>query len=93
MVVTYIHQETEADIMDRSNTAQAEQETLDLEVQPRVISGDDTGRPDIWEHGMQHGGTHGPARDEALKRITRSHPRRDIPRIESMDPLRAPAKE
>lgn len=48
---------------------------------------------EIEEQGMQHGGVHGPAKDEALKRITRLHPQRDIPRIESMDPLSAPAKE
>ncbi|MGA8147586.1 MAG: DUF2934 domain-containing protein [Gallionellaceae bacterium] len=45
------------------------------------------------EFGMQHGGTLGPAEDEALKRIIRGHPRRDIPRIESMEPEDAPPKE
>ena len=47
----------------------------------------------IVEFGMQHGGTLGPAEDEALKRALRGHPRRDIPRIESMEPEDAPAKE
>ena len=47
----------------------------------------------IEEFGMQHGGTLGPAEDEALKRIIRGHPRRDIPRIESMEPEDAPPKE
>jgi hypothetical protein len=45
------------------------------------------------EVGMQHGGTLGPAEDEALKRVIRGHPRRDIPRIESMEPEDAPARE
>ncbi len=47
----------------------------------------------IEEFGMQHGGTLGPAEDEALKRIIRGHPRRDIPRIESMEPEDSPSKE
>ena len=47
----------------------------------------------IKEFGMQHGGTLGPAEDEALKRAIRGHSRRDIPRIESMEPEDAPAKE
>jgi len=47
----------------------------------------------IEEFGMQHGGTLGPAEDEALKRVIRGHPRRDIPRIESMEPEDAPPKE
>lgn len=47
----------------------------------------------IEEFGMQHGGTIGPAEDEALKRIIKGHPRRDIPRIESMEPEDSPPKE
>jgi hypothetical protein len=47
----------------------------------------------LEEFGMQHGGTRSPAQDEALKRIIRGHPRRDIPRIESMEPEDAPSKE
>ena len=83
----------ETENMARSATPPGEQEGPDIPVQSRVASGDDSGAQDMDEHGMQHGGGRGRARDEALKRITRSHPRRDIPRIESMDPLHAPAKE
>jgi Protein of unknown function (DUF2934) len=45
------------------------------------------------EFGMQHGGTLSPSVDEALKRVIKGHPRRDIPRIESMEPEDAPPKE
>lgn len=47
----------------------------------------------LEESGMQHGGARSPAQAEALKRIIRGHPRRDIPRIESMEPEDAPPKE
>lgn len=45
------------------------------------------------ELGMQHGGAHGPAEDDALKRIVRQHPRRDIPRMESIEPEDAPPRQ
>jgi len=45
------------------------------------------------EAAMQHGGTVGPAQDEALKRALKQHPRREIPRIESVEPEEAPLKE
>lgn len=45
------------------------------------------------EFGLQQGCTLGPREDEALKRRIKQHPRRDIPRIESMDPEDAPLKE
>lgn len=47
----------------------------------------------IEELGMQHSGALGPGRDDALKRVTRQHPLRDIPRVESMEPVDAPPKE
>lgn len=47
----------------------------------------------LEEFGMQHGGSRSPAQDEVLKRIIRGHPRREIPRIESMEPEDAPSKE
>lgn len=47
----------------------------------------------IEEFRMQQGSTLGPAKDEALKRIIRGHPQRDIPRIESIEPKDAPPKE
>ena len=47
----------------------------------------------VEEYGMQQGGPLGRAEDEALKRIIRQHPRRDIPRIESIEPEDAPLKE
>lgn len=79
--------------MARRDTTPAGDDSAAFEARPRVISGDDTDMGDLDEYGMQHSGTHGPAKDDALKRITRSHPLRDIPRIESIDPLRAPSKE
>lgn len=42
---------------------------------------------------MQQSGTHGPAKDEKLKRIIKQHPRKAIPRVESMEPEKAPFKE
>lgn len=45
------------------------------------------------ENGLQQSCTLGPREDEALKRIIRQHPRRDIPRIEGIDPEDAPLKE
>ena len=43
--------------------------------------------------GMQEGGPHGFWEDDALKRIVKQHPRKDIPRVESIEPRQAPAKE
>lgn len=79
--------------MGQRNTTPAGDDSATFEARPRVISGDDTDAGELEEYGMQHGGTHGPAKDDAFKRITRSHPLRDIPRIESIDPLHAPSKE
>ena len=45
------------------------------------------------EFELQQSGTLGPREDEALKRIAKQHPRRDIPRIESVEPEDAPLKE
>ena len=45
------------------------------------------------EFEVQQSATHGPREDEALKRTVRRHPRRDIPRIESVEPQEAPMKE
>lgn len=45
------------------------------------------------EFELQQSGTLGPREDEALKRMIKQHPRRDIPRIESIEPDEAPSKE
>ncbi len=45
------------------------------------------------EFGMQQGGTMGPAEDEALKRLIRRHPGKEIPLVEGIEPIDAPAKE
>ncbi len=45
------------------------------------------------EIGAQHGGPMGPAGDDALKRIVKRHPHRDIARVESIEPGEAPLKE
>ncbi len=48
----------------------------------------------ILEFGMQGGGSgRGPAEDDVLKRTLKQHPRRDISRVESMEPEDAPLKE
>jgi hypothetical protein len=53
----------------------------------------DAERDEAAEFGMQYGGPMGPAEDDALKRAIKRHPRRDIPRIDSVEPENAPLKE
>ncbi len=45
------------------------------------------------EYGVQEGGKHGSREDEALKRMVRQHPQRDISRVESMEVREAPPRE
>ena len=45
------------------------------------------------EFGMQQGGTMGPAEDEALKRLVRRHPQKEIPLVEGIEPFDAPPRE
>ena len=45
------------------------------------------------EFGMQQGGTMGPAEDEALKRLVRRHPRKEIPLVEGIESGDAPSRE
>jgi hypothetical protein len=45
------------------------------------------------EFEMQQGGTHGPGRDDELKRIVRQHPQKGIPQVEGIDPREAPPRE
>ena len=47
----------------------------------------------IAEFEMQQSGSRGRAEDEALKRMIKRHPRRDIPMIESLEPEEAPPRE
>jgi hypothetical protein len=42
---------------------------------------------------IQQSDHHSPALDDDLKRITRQHPQRDIPNVESLEPSEAPPKE
>lgn len=42
---------------------------------------------------MQQSGVHGAAGDDELKRITKQHPRKGIPQIDSIEPQEAPLKE
>jgi hypothetical protein len=39
---------------------------------------------------IQQGGTHGPAKDERLKREVKQHPQRDEPRVDSVEPGELP---
>lgn len=48
---------------------------------------------DAAEFGIQQSSTLSPAADDALKRAIKRHPRREIPRIESVEPEEAPLKE
>ena len=48
---------------------------------------------DLPETGGQESSTRSIARDEAMKRIIKRHPQRDIPRVESVEPQDAPPKE
>ena len=45
------------------------------------------------EPGMQQGGTLGPAEDEALKRLIKRHPQKEIPLVEGIAPEEAPTRE
>ncbi len=51
------------------------------------------GPDNVEEYGVQHAGPLGPAEDQALKRMLKSHPLRDIPKLESVQPDEAPPKE
>jgi len=42
---------------------------------------------------MQQSGVHGAAGDDELKHITKQHPRKGIPQVESIEPQDAPPKE
>jgi hypothetical protein len=45
------------------------------------------------EFEAQQSGAHSPREDDALKRIIKQHPVRDIPQVESVEPREAPLKE
>jgi len=66
--------------------AEADFERTSLRRQPTEAATDQ-------EFGLQQSCTHGTREDEALKLRIRQYPRRDIPRIESIDPEDAPLKE
>ncbi|MGE5170180.1 MAG: DUF2934 domain-containing protein [Rudaea sp.] len=48
---------------------------------------------EVRETGGQEGRPRGIVHDEAMKRIIRQHPQRNIPRVESIEPYEAPPKE
>lgn len=45
------------------------------------------------EFEVQQRGVHGFREDDALKRMVRQHPQRDIPRVEGVEPDEAPPRE
>ena len=45
------------------------------------------------QSGMQQGETLGPAGDDALKRLVKKHPAKEIPLVEGMEPEVAPMRE
>lgn len=48
---------------------------------------------DMGAFEVQQGGTHGPIKDDELKRIVRQHPQRGIPQVEGIEPREAPPRE
>ena len=42
---------------------------------------------------VQQSNLRSPAKQEKLKRMIKQHPQREIPRVESIDPVTAPPKE
>lgn len=48
---------------------------------------------EMMELGGQESGVHGFWEEDALKRINKQHPRKGIPRVESVEPQQAPLKE
>lgn len=48
---------------------------------------------DAADPGVHQGSSHSPREDEAMKRVIRKHPQRDIPMVEGIDPQDAPLKE
>lgn len=83
----YVHRGfTPGHALDDWLAAEADFERANMRRQPP--------EPDMdLEYGMQQGGARGFAEDEALKRMIKRHPRRDIPMIESIEPEDAPLKE
>lgn len=57
------------------------------------IERNDPHKPEVPEPEIQQGHGRSIARDERLKRSIRQHPQRDIPRVESVEPMGAPTKE
>jgi hypothetical protein len=60
---------------------------------PEAARPPETRLDDVSKVGSQESAPHSIAHDEALKRIVRQHPQRDIPRVESVEPAEAPPKE
>lgn len=48
---------------------------------------------DVAQTAVQGSSPRSVAHDEAMKRIIRQHPQRDIPRVENLEPGEAPSKE
>jgi DUF2934 family protein len=65
----------------------------EAQVDQAILAGQRALSGETIEFGMQQGATHGRWQDEALKRIIKQHPQRDIPRVEGIDPQDAPLKE
>ncbi len=65
--------------------AEADFENGDLWRQPESVAGE--------ELEVQQSGAFGPGEDDVLKRFIKQHPRREIPRIESVEPEESPRRE
>jgi hypothetical protein len=85
-----------ADGHDLDDWLQAEADVEHLPVTP--TRSEAMGTPaarldDMPVRGGQESAPHSIAHDEAMKRIIKQHPQRDIPRVESVEPEEAPPKE
>lgn len=60
---------------------------------PRIAEVVEPAEMELGEYGIQEGGKHGIRKDEALKRVVRQHPQRDISRIEGTEVLETPLRE
>ena len=79
---------------DLEDWLQAESE-IDRLVRPRVpvVQKRPSESIDVGQTAVQGSSPRSVAHDEAMKRIIRQHPQRDIPRVENLEPGEAPPRE
>ncbi|MGE5668685.1 MAG: DUF2934 domain-containing protein [Betaproteobacteria bacterium] len=85
-----------ADGYDLDDWLQAEaavEQLLETAMRSEAVRTPESRSNDTAARGGQASAPHSVAHDEAMKRIIRQHPQRDIPRVESVEPGEAPPKE